>query len=186
MKRHEAMVIALLVAVALCVPVALLAIGVTEAAERDWRDRPYEGTIDQFWQAHAGLLEEAAAILWRHEAYYAGLLGEWDEEWQIGREDFRGECRAPFEEAEWAVLQRVFGEQMCSAAIISWWHVPHVEFCIPTAEDGSGRLLQIPAGCDAGELEALLAALRYIGMEDVKKTAHPEWYAAIWRERTWE
>ena len=182
MKREIA-VIALLVVLALSIPALILYGGLSDRAEREWLERPWEGMLAEFQQEHIGLLNEAVQILWRHQEYFMGQMDVWDEEWSIYRESFRGEWRGPFDEAEWAVLQQVFGEQMCSAAIISWWHVPHIELIIPTTEDGRGRLFHIPAGCDAEDFDALLASLRYIGVGDVKKTAYPEWYAAEYREK---
>lgn len=186
MKRCEALMIALLIMAALCVPAAILCNGLSDAVEREWRERPYEGTLEAFQQEHMALLNEAAAILWRHQEYYRSLLDEWDEELHFYRESYTGECREPYTQAEWAVLQRAFGEEMCSMAIISRWHTPHIQFVIPTASDGRGRLIHIPAECGEAGLAELLAAWQRIGWDNVKKTAYPNWYAAIWRESTGE
>lgn len=175
MKKHEIIVITLLVAAVLSIPAGILWNGLSDAAERDWRNRPYEGTLAEFQQEHMALLMESAEILWRHEDDYASLLDEWDEEWQLYRSEFGGECRDPYTEAEWSVLQRVFGEQMCSGAVISWWHTPHLEFRVDTAQDGHVRLIHIPE--DGADAAALLAELQWLGW-DVKKTAYPDWYAA--------
>lgn len=177
MKKYEIIVIALLVAAALCVPAGLLYSGLSDAAEREWRERPYDGTLAEFRQEHMALLEAAAVILWRHEDYYRGLTDEWDDEWQLYRSEFSGECREPFTPEEWEVLQRVFGEQACSMAVISRWHTPYLTFYADTTQDGRVRLMQIPQGEDEAAVSALMEELKRLGW-GIEKTAYPDWYAA--------
>lgn len=178
MNRREVIVIILLVAAALCVPAAILSGGLRDAAERDWRNRPYEGSAEAFRQEHMALLDEAAEILWRRRAHYEGLLGEWDSEWQLSRSEFGGECRAPFTPAEWAVLQRAFGEQMCVMVSLSWWHEPHLEFIVDTTADGRVRLLFSPAETrDAAAFARLIGDMQGIGAA-MQATADPDWFSS--------
>lgn len=53
MKR-EAAVIALLVVLALSVPVLILYNGLADRAEREWLERPYEGTLAEFHGSISG------------------------------------------------------------------------------------------------------------------------------------
>ena len=183
MKR-EAAVIALLVVLALSVPVLILYNGLADRAEREWLERPYEGTLAEFQQEYIGLLNEAAEILLRHADWYGAILAEWeyeflldDDEWCLDRNCFSTECREPYTEAEWAVLQQAFGEQMCTSVRISWWHVLHLDFSVRTTQEGYVNLVYVPdESADSVDFAALLESKAYIGWE-AEKNAYPNWYA---------
>lgn len=183
MKR-EILVIALLVVLALCIPAGILWNGLSDAAERAWRERPYEGTLAEFQEEHIALLNEAAEIILRHTDWYEAILAEWADEFWMDRSSFAGESREPYTEAEWAVLQRAFDEQMCTKVTISWWHVLHLDFSVRTTQEGYTSLRYVPEeSADTEGFAALLESMAYIGWE-TEKTAYPNWYAAVRSQST--
>lgn len=188
MKR-EIIVIVLLVAAALCVPALVLYNGMTDAAEREWFERPYEGTLAAFQQEHIDLLDEVVRIFTAHPEFleqYSAWNGA-----GIARVDSRSirsgyPGHAMLTEAEWDVVQRLFGEQGLLEVIwrpgvysrqYGWLEIPMLDFSVRTTADGwDGRLIWLPAEAQPEEAGLVLEMLGEL-YEGIEKTAYPNWYA---------
>lgn len=190
MKRREVIVIALLIVAALCIPAWILYGGMSDAAEREWLERPYEGTLADFHREHIGLLDEAVQVFTAHpeifdsyfewsgaDAAHVSLLGD--------RAGYAPGHLLP--EAEREAVQRVYGLKGCHELVYrpglymrgqGWLDCPVLIFSVRTTREGwDGRLIWLP---EDAQPEAAAQALALLGelYESIEKTAYPNWYAA--------
>jgi len=186
--KKEIAVIALLVALALCIPAWLLWDGMADARARAWRERPYDGTLQEFQAEHIGLLNEAVAVFAAHPEFFEQYF-DWsgDATATIYRYDiWHGQVRhAMLSDAEWETVQQLFAEQRCTgvyyqAGVYSpaygWMDIPSFTFYVNTA-GAWGKLLWLP---EQQKPDAAAQALQVWGKDHrIEKTAYPNWYA-VW------
>ena len=189
MKKREAIVIVGLIVAALALPSFLLWNGMSDAAEREWFTRPYEGTLAAFQAEHIDELNEVVRIFVAHPEFpeqYASWSGAGVARvtpWSIlhGYPD-----HAMLSEAEWAAVQRLFGTQGLLEVIWrpgvysrpqGWLDVPVLIFSVRTTRDGwDGRLIYLPAELPQETAVLVLAMLEEDG--GLRNTGCPGWYAA--------
>lgn len=188
MKRREALGIALLVVAALCVPALILRKGLSDAAERQWRERPYEGSLLDFQREHIALLNEAAEVFVEKPELFRQYF-DWNGDTTVTilrSEVWHGTLRHDMlTDAEWETVQQLFGEQRCvsvyyRAGLYSlpggWLDIPVFSFGVNTTGDLSGKqLLWLPEETQPETAALALETLR----EDqcMEKNAYPNWYA---------
>nr|MBR4281219.1 hypothetical protein [Clostridia bacterium] len=188
--KKEILAITLLILAALCIPALILWNGMSDAQERAWLERPYEGTLAAFQQEHIGLLNEAAAVFWAHPEY-----GEQCMSWRgagIAFFDLLGDRglysdKRSLTETEGATIQKLYGvvglyEMTWRPGLYSlesgWLDVPVMVFYVRTAADGWGNLLiWLPEEACPEEAAQVLELLGEY-YDDITKTAYPNWYAA--------
>jgi len=189
-KAREVIVIALLIVTALSLPAFLLWNGMSDAAEREWFERPYEGTLAAFHQEHIEALEEIVRIFTAHPEFpeqYAAWSGAGIARVvpRSIRSGYPG--HAMLTEAEWDSVQRLFGEQGLLEVVwrpgvysrqYGWLEIPMLDFSVRTTAEGwDGRLLWLPADAQPEEAAQVLEMLGEL-YEGIEKTAYPNWYAA--------
>ena len=190
MKRREGIVIVLLIAAALCIPAWILYGGMSDAAEREWLERPYEGSLADFHREHIALLDEAVQIFTAHpeilDPYYewsgaavahVSLLGDRD-----------GYVPGHLlTEAERAAVQRVCGLPGCHELVFrpglyvrgrGWLDCPVLIFSVRTTQDGwGGTLIRLPEDVRPETAAQVLAALGEL-YDGIGESAYPNWYTA--------
>lgn len=190
MKKREAIVIVGLIVAALALPAFLLWNGMSDAAEREWFTRPYEGALEAFQAEHIDALNEVVRIFAAHPEFpeqYASWSGAGVARvapWSIlhGYPD-----HTMLSEAEWTAVQRFFGAQGLLEVIwrpgvysrqSGWLEIPVLDFSVRTTAEGwEGRLLWLPADAQPEEAAQVLAMLGEL-YEEIGATMYPGWYAA--------
>lgn len=199
MKKREVAVIMVLAVLMLCIPVGIFLHGTGAAAARQWRERPYEGTVTAFLDEHIGLLDEAAEILWENPGFFTRFMGGGadmqaglyrDVQAGIDRYDVWRDLiwQGPLTDAQWTVVQQLFEEQRCTRMdyfLGVWWYgwyeTPVLRLRVDTTEEDGAYLLYfredgLTEAENLGRWNGLQADYR------IETTAYPNWYAAWWRE----
>lgn len=139
----------------------------------------YEGSILDFYEENADLLNEAAEILWQHPEFFDQWRGGPNSNdsmftvYHMRKDVFE---HSMFTEAEWQIICSLFDELSVDRLEYYYGPVPWVALSVNTAADGFACLHYCHAeSCSPGRL-ALEVRYHSQYHERFEQTTNPRWY----------